>query len=176
METPDTHTLRIHLKTPNALFPQNVAESVTVIVSRQVSEAAGDLTTRMIGTGPCVLKEHTRKVRIVLQRNPDYFDTGRPYVDEYVILSAPDSATRAAAFRTGQSDFLPLQSPSEVEAIRNTNPAAVVQALTPSITPFGLELAQDKPPFNDLRVRRALSMAIDRQRQVDTVYEGHGIV
>src|SRR6059036_149505 len=176
METPDTHTLRIHLKAPNALFPQNVAESVTVIFSREVLEEDGDLKKRLIGTGPYVLKEHTRKVRVVLQRNPDYFDAGRPYVDEYVILSAPDSATRTAAFRTGQSDFLPLQSPSEVEAVRKTNPAAVVQALTPSITPFGLALAQDKPPLNDVRVRRALSMAIDRQKQVDTVYEGHGIV
>ena len=123
METPDTHTLRVHLKTPNALFPQNVAEPVAVIFSREVLEEDGDLKKRLIGTGPYILKEHTRKVRIVLQRNPDYFDTGRPYVDEYVILSTPDSATRTAAFRTGQSDFLPLQSPSEVEAVRKTNPA-----------------------------------------------------
>ena len=176
METPDSHTLRVYLRTPNALFPQNVAEPVALIFSREVLEEDGDLKKRLIGTGPFILKEHTRKVRIVLQRNPDYFDTGRPYVDEYVILSAPDSATRAAAFRTGQSDFLPLQSPSEVEAIRKTHPAAVVQALTPSITPFGLALAQDKPPFDDVRVRRALSMAIDRQKQVDTVFEGYGIV
>src|SRR3989454_3654045 len=175
METPDTHTLRIHLKTPNTLFPQNVAEPVAVIFSREVLEEDGDLKKRLIGTGPFILKEHTRKVRIVLQRNPDYFDPGRPYVDEYVILSAPDSATRMAAFRTGQSDFLPLQSPSEVEAVRKTNPSALVQALTPSITPFGLALAQDRPPFNDVRVRRALSMAIDRQKQVDTVFETHGI-
>ena len=176
METPDAHTLRVHLRTPNALFPQNVAEPVTVIFPREVLEEDGDLKKRLIGTGPYILKEHTRKVRVVLQRNPDYFDAGRPYVDEYVILSAPDSATRTAAFRTGQSDFLPLQSPSEVEAVRKTNPTAVVQALTPSITPFGLALAQDRPPFNDLRVRRALSMAIDRQTQLDTVFEGHGIV
>jgi peptide/nickel transport system substrate-binding protein len=176
METPDTHTLRVHLKTPNALFAQNVAEPVAVIFAREVLEEDGDLKKRLIGTGPYILKEHTRKVRLVLQRNPDYFDAGRPYVDEYVILSAPDSATRTAAFRTGQSDFLPLQSPSEVEAVRKTNPTAVVQTLTPSITPFGLALAQDRPPFNDVRVRRALSMAIDRQKQVDTVYEGHGLV
>src|SRR5437870_11526634 len=176
MKTPDQHTLRVHLKTPNALSPQNVAEPVVVIFPREVLEEDGDLKKRQIGTGPYILKEHTRKVRVVLQRNPDYFDAGRPYVDEYVILSAPDSATRTAAFRTGQSDFLPLQSPSEVETVRKTNPTAVVQTLTPAITPFGLALAQDKSPFNDVRVRRALSMAIDRQQQVETVHEGHGIV
>src|SRR6266508_3949194 len=176
METPDKYTLRVHLHTANVLFPQNLAESVTVIFSREVLEEDGDLKKRLIGTGPYILKEHTRKVRVVLQRNPDYFDTGRPYVDEYIILSAPDSATRAAAFRTGQSDFLPLQSPSEVEAVRKTNPTALVQTLTPAITPFGLALAQDRPPFNDVRVRRALSLAVDRDKQVDTLYEGHAIL
>ena len=176
METPDTHTLRVHLKTPNVLFAQNVAEPVAIIFPREVLEEDGDLKKRMIGTGPYILKEHTRKVRVVLQRNPDYYDKGRPYVDEYVILSTPDSATRMAAFRTGQSDFLPVFSPSEVEAVRKTNPTALVQALTPSMTPFGLALAQDRPPFNDVRVRRALSMAVDRQKQVDTVFEGAGIL
>src|SRR2546425_3058026 len=176
IEAPDKYTLRVHLHTPNVLFPQNVAESVTVIFPREVLEEDGDLKKRLIGTGPYILREHTRKVRVVLQRNPDYWDKSRPYVDEYVILSAPDMATRKAAFRTGQSDFLPVFSPSEVEAVRKTNPSALVQALTPSITPFGLALAQDRPPFNDVRVRRALSMAIDRQKQVDTVFEGHGIV
>jgi peptide/nickel transport system substrate-binding protein len=176
METPDAHTLRVHLKTPNALFPQNVAEPVAVIFSREVLEEDGDLKKRLIGTGPYILKEHTRKVRVVLQRNPDYFDAGRPYVDEYVILSTPDSATRTAAFRTGQSDSLAVQSLSEVEAVRKTNPSAVVQAVPFTLTPFGLALAQDRPPFNDVRVRRAVSMAIDRQKQVDTVFEGHGLL
>ena len=176
METPDAYTLRIHLKTPNTLFGQNVAESVAIIFAREVLEEDGDLKKRLIGTGPYILKEHTRKVRVVLQRNPDYFDKGRPYVDDYVILSTPDSATRMAAFRTGQSDFLAVQSPSEVEAVRKTNPNTLVQALPQTLSAFGVALAQDRPPFNDLRVRRAVSMAIDRQKQVDTVFEGHGIV
>src|SRR5438093_9035984 len=175
IETPDKHTLRVHLHTPNVLFPQNVAESVTVIFSREILEEDGDLKKRMIGTGPYVLKEHTRKVRVVLQRNPDYYDKGRPYVDECIILSTPDAATRLAAFRTGQSDILQVSSLSEVEVARKTNPAAIVQEYKNVLAPFGLALAQDKPPFNDLRVRRAISMAIDRQKQVDTVYEGHGI-
>jgi len=175
IETPDKHTVRIHLKTPNALFPYNVAEPVTVIFSREVLEEDGDLKKRIIGTGPYILKEHTRKVRIVLARNPDYWDSGRPYVDQYTILSTPDSATRLAAFRTGQSDILWVASLSEAETVRRTNPGAVVQAYKNVLAPFGVALAQDRPPFNDVRVRRAISMAIDRQKQVDTLFEGHGI-
>jgi len=175
METPDKYTLRIHLKTPNVLFAHNLAEPIAVIFSREVLEEDGDLKKRMIGTGPFLLKEHTRKVRLVLARNPDYFDKGRPYLDEYTILSTPDAATRLAAFRSGQSDIIWQASPSEVETVRKTNPAAVIQAYANTLAPFGLALAQDRPPFSDVKVRRAISMAIDRQKQVDTVYEGHGI-
>jgi peptide/nickel transport system substrate-binding protein len=175
MDTPDKHTLRIHLKTPNTLFPYNLAEPIAVIWPREVLEEDGDLKKRMIGTGPFILKEHTRKVRVVLARNPDYYDSGRPYVDQYTILSTPDDATRVAAFRTGQSDIIWRASVSDAEAIRKTMPAAVVQAYHNTLAPFGVALAQDRPPFNDVRVRRAISMAIDRQKQVDTVFEGHGI-
>ena len=175
-ETPDKYTVRVHLKTPNVFFPQNLAEPVAVMFAREVLEQDGDLKKRLIGTGPYTLKEHTRKVRVVLQRNPDYYDKGRPYFDEYVILSTPDAATRQAAFRTGQANFIHVTSPSEADIIRKTNPDTVVQSFHNTLAPFGLALAQDRPPFNDVRVRRALAMAIDRQKMVDTVLEGHGII
>ncbi|MFI5373627.1 MAG: ABC transporter substrate-binding protein [Candidatus Rokuibacteriota bacterium] len=128
IETPDKYTVRIHLKTPNVFFAHNLAEPITILFAREVLEQDGDLKKHLIGTGPYILKEHTRKVRVVLQRNPDYFDKGRPYFDEYVILSTPDAATRMAAFRTGQSDIIWLASPSEVETVRKTNPSALVQS------------------------------------------------
>ena len=177
METPDPHTLRVHLKTPNTLFPRTSRSRSTVIFSREVLEEDGDLKKRLIGTGPYILKEHTRKVRLVLQRNPDYFDTGRPYVDEYVILSTPDAATRLAAFRTGASDMTAVH-----RRVR------------------GGGGAQDEPRHRRAGARRARwrrsgwrwrrtgrrsttcgcaapsRLAIDRQKQVDTVFEGHGIL
>jgi len=61
----------------------------------KVLEEDGDLQKRMIGTGPFILKEHDRKVKVVLTRNPDYFDKGYPYINEYRILSTPDAATRS---------------------------------------------------------------------------------
>jgi peptide/nickel transport system substrate-binding protein len=176
METPDKYTIRIHLKTPNTMFPENLAEPVAVIFSREVLEEDGDLKKRMIGTGPFTLKENTRKVKVVLARNPDYFEKGFPYVNEYHILSTPDAATRLAAFRTGQSDILVLHNLDDVEALRKTTPTAVVLETTSTLSPFGVALSQDKPPFNDVRVRRAMSMAIDRQKQVDSLFNGHGIL
>jgi ABC-type transport system substrate-binding protein len=176
METPDKHTLRIHLKSPNHLFVQNLAEPIAVVFSKEVLEEDGDLKKRMIGTGPYIMKEHTRKVKVVLQKNPDYFDAGRPYVDQYTILSTPDAATRLAAFRTGQSDILWVASPSEVEIVRKTTPNIQVHKYHDTLAPFGVALAQDRPPFNDVRVRRAISMAIDRPKQLATVFEGSGIL
>jgi peptide/nickel transport system substrate-binding protein len=176
METPDKQTLRIHLKSPNTLFPHNLAEPVAVVFPREVLEEDGDLKKRMIGTGPFIMKEHTRKVRVVLQKNPDYWDSGKPFIDQYTILSTPDDATRVAAFRSGQSDIIWRASISDTDAIRKSNPQAQVHAFHNTLAPFGLALAQDRPPFNDVRVRRAISMAIDRQKQVNTVFEGHGIL
>src|SRR4029450_3875542 len=155
METPDKHTLRVYLNTPNVLFPQNLAEPVTVIFAREVLEEDGDLKKRLIGTGPYVLKEHTRKVRVVLARNPDYFDKGRQYLDEYVILSTPDPATRLAAFRTGQSDILWVASLSEAETVRKTNSAAVVQGIKSVLATFGVGVAAGRPAFRDGRGGRA---------------------
>jgi len=176
METPDKYTVRFHLNMPNVMFPQCLAEAVAVLFPREVLEEDGDLKKRMIGTGPFMIKEYSRKVRFVLSRNPDYFDKGRPYVDEYIVLSTPDAATRTAAFRTGQSDIHWVASVGDADTVKKTNPNAVVEEYRNLQTPFGLALAQDKPPFNDVRVRRAISMAIDRQKQVDTVYERHGFL
>jgi hypothetical protein len=72
----------------------------------------------------------------MLTRNPDYFDKGYPYINECRILSTPDATTHLAAFRTGQSDILVLQSLSDVETLRKTNSTAVVEELANVLAPL----------------------------------------
>src|SRR5204862_6501612 len=67
-------------------------------------------------------------------------------------------------------------SPSAGQLIRKANPHTLVRAYHTPLAPLGVALAQDRPPFNDLRVRRAISLAIARQKMVDTVFEGHRIL
>jgi hypothetical protein len=85
---------------------------------------------------------------VVLTHNPDYFDKGYPYINECRILSTPDATTHLAAFRTGQSDILVLQSLADVETLRKTNSTAVVEEVANVLAPFGLDRADrhDEPP------------------------------
>src|SRR5690606_21969850 len=178
IETPDPYTVRFLLKEPFTQFLDTLAAPIAVVFPREVLEEDGDLKRRMIGTGPFMLKEHVRKVRVVLARHPDYFVKGQPYLDEYRILSAPDQATRVAAFRTGQNDVLfRINSFSDLDPILRTNPTIIIQDMDTPKTPFGLAVNHTDPksPFHDIRVRRAISMAVDRQRQIDTLFEGRGI-
>ncbi len=98
-----------------------MAEPITVIFPREVLEEDGDLKKRLIGTGPLILKEHTRKVRVVLARKPDYFDKGRPSRRAHDPLD-PGCLDTPGGVRTGQNDILWLASPGEVETVRKTNP------------------------------------------------------
>ena len=111
-------------------------------------------------------------MRIVLARNPDYWDKGRPYIDEYTILSTPDAATRARRVPHGpERHSSGWPSPSEVETVRKTQSRrGRAGAHANTLAPFGLALAQDKPPFNDLRVRRA---HLDGHRPAEA--GGHGV-
>ena len=176
METPDPlHHYAFISRPPTRCSPRMSRKRWRSFLRVRCWKRTAISKKRLIGTGPYILKENERKVKMVLTRNPEYFERGFPYVDEYRILSTPDAATRLAAFRTGQSDILGLQSLEDVAALRKTNPQAVVQETATVLTTFGLALRLEKPPFNDVRVRRAMSMAIDRQKQIDTIYGGHAM-
>ena len=170
----DKYTVQFTTKTPYAPFLTGVADADTEIVAKDVVDKFGDLKSAeaVIGHGPFILKEHRRGTGFFYVKNPDYFVKGQPYLDELRILILPDSSTRVASLRSGQVDVLRGIEADMTKSLKQTNPELV---LTEYLKAGGrLIFRNDQPPFNDKRLRQAVSMAIDRQAWVDSLYMGRG--
>ena len=132
--------------------------------------------TRCVGTGPFRLKEWKRGEYVDYVRNPDYFVKDRPYLDGIRYLVVTERSTRTAALQAGRAD---VASPGDggpqiAEQLRGAVPGMV-------ITRVGINFADHllfnhtKPPFNDVRMRRALSLGMDRAGFVQAVLQGGGL-
>jgi len=135
-----------------------------------------------IGTGPFMVqqgKDYEYKVGITFQRNPDYWVSDAqgnrfPYVDRYAIFVMPDATARLTAFRTGKIDLgASVINATELRALMRTNPTTLVQErrLSHSAPGVGVGMRLDKAPFTDVRVRRAMALAIDYETIAQTVFQ-----
>jgi peptide/nickel transport system substrate-binding protein len=166
-------TVTVKLKEPYAAFLNQVAAAYTRIAPKQVIESKGDMKQTIVGTGPFKLKEYRRGQRMVLVRNPDYFEPGIPYVDSVEIAIMPDSSTQLAAFASRRIDIVTPANYAQAETLKSVNPNTVLQEYT-EMALQGIGCNARRKPFDDVRVRQALCYAIDQQKIIDTVYQGHG--
>jgi len=182
VETPDEHTAVFRLARPYSPLLQrlDVVEASIIPRHRYAGQdlLRGEPTRRPIGTGPFRFVSYATADRLVLERNPDYFRTGLPRVDRLVFRILPAPATAVAALERGEVDFVSNVPGPDIERLRRTPGIAVV----PSTGGSGGSVCQDvlipnlaRPPFADVRVRRAFAHAIDRQFIVDRVYFGQGL-
>ena len=179
IEAVDRYTVRVTLKEPYAPFLNHLANSTyTAILPREVEQKFGDFSRpeAVIGTGPFVLKSYDKGVRLVFERNPDYHVKGLPYLDGVVIEITPDAATRLSLLRANKVDFghqWAWASVEEGRALQKTNPE-IPLSLTPAIGQGMIYFRTDQPPFNDVRVRRAISLAIERKAWNEALLFGEG--
>jgi peptide/nickel transport system substrate-binding protein len=177
----DRHTVKITLKEPYAPFLNHLANpSFCAILPKEAEDKFKDFNhpDAVIGTGPFVLKSYEKGVRVVFEKNPDYFMKGFPYLDGVTIDITPDAAARLAVLRAGKAELPHIWgwiSPEEARTLKQTNPE---MAVTPYrvIGQGFIYLRTDQPPFNDVRVRRAVSLAIDRKAWNDALLFGEGCV
>ena len=130
------------------------------------------LTTAPSGTGPFKFVSFTPGDKIVLVKNEDYFLPGLPKVDGVEFLIMPENAARMAALERGEVHVLWRLPVESVKAAR-ANPDFVIDMLT-TATWDGLIMRNDQPPFNDVRVRRAVQLAIDKKQIIDVSVFGFG--
>ncbi len=173
IETPDDSTVVIHLSAPFGAFMSTIASAWAAIVPQEEVEANGDLQQVMVGTGPFMLEEYVEETRTVLKANPDYFE-GAPLIDGITYLIIPDEAARIAALRTGEIHMTGLSDAASAGLAARSEGVSVKSQQTTDYYLLGLNNARE--PFNDVRVRQAMSLAIDRQAVVDSVFFGEGLV
>jgi peptide/nickel transport system substrate-binding protein len=138
---------------------------------------AADLRTKCVGTGPFMLKEYRPGEVIEMVRNPSYFIQDRPYLDGIRFVIIRERGTRVAALQAGRLDVTMPQEGSKTaaEQLKRAVPSMLVVEASQNIND-NILVNFNRPPFNDARVRRAISLAIERQGYVQAVRQGGGAV
>jgi peptide/nickel transport system substrate-binding protein len=183
IETPDAHTLKLHFKKPypflRVAFTGSTGRAATILNPKAVQERGKAYGRNPVGTGPFKFVEWKEGDHILLERNPNYWETdaagGRlPYLDKVLIKIIVEPSTLVAALKTGEVDLINYASPQFMADLRKDPQLTALSAVGGNWVCLHLNLA--KEPFNDKALRRAVSFAIDRKELLDKVDFGEGIV
>ncbi|HEX7040729.1 MAG TPA: ABC transporter substrate-binding protein [Trueperaceae bacterium] len=177
IQAPDDSTVVMTLSEPFSPLLSKLAASLNVIVSEDVVKANGDLQNVVVGTGPFRFVEYVPQTRLVLERNPDYWgadESGNqlPYLDGIVFQFYPDPTARTTAIQTGNADFIEYVPSADVEVLQADPNVEVVGGLSANFRSIYFNV--ERPPFDDVNVRRAIAYAIDEQAIVDLALFGTG--
>jgi len=180
VEVVDRYTVKFLLKEPYVWLVDTLAYPwSTWIMAPEVTQQYGDFKKpeTVIGTGPFMLERYEPNVKVIFKRHPEYYRQDQPHIDGVEWLIVPDESTGLAMYRTGQIDVGPGQNHSvrqqDLDSVKKSNPNLMYQDIL-SIVPGVVFMRVDMAPFNDVRVRRAISHAIDRQASIDAIF-GRGL-
>lgn len=164
----DPYTVRVRLKTPDATFLTNLAIGSMAIVSpKAIARWGVDVARHPVGTGPFKFVKWVEGERIVLEANKDYWG-GRPYLDKLIFKPVPENAVRLLELEVGEVQAMDGINPDDVERVE-TNPELRLLS-QPGMNVGYLALNNLKKPFDDVRVRRAIAMAIDKKALVKAFF------
>jgi peptide/nickel transport system substrate-binding protein len=166
-------TVRFTLSSPYADLPVALCHANARIVSAETLK--GPLTaldTKANGTGPFKQETYDSARMLRLVKNPSYYQAGKPYLDAVEMYLFPDLAAESASFLSGAMDAMHEVQQADFKRI-STAPGVVGQRV-PSGRFVNIVMRQDQKPFDDVRVRRAMALAVDRPTLVDIVLEGYG--
>ncbi|WP_248923988.1 ABC transporter substrate-binding protein [Paenibacillus hamazuiensis] len=178
-EVIDDYTVQVNLKSPYSAFLSSLSQAFLGIVSPAAVQKYGEQVDKNpVGTGPFKFVNWTENASIALERNPDYqwgpplaSHAGPAYVDKLTFKIIPEEATRIGSVQSGQVLAAETVPPQNIVSLKNDPNLALLEAESTGI-PFTLMLNQDHAPWNELKARRAVQLAIDVDTIVKTLYLG----
>jgi peptide/nickel transport system substrate-binding protein len=181
IETPDDYTVIFKLDNPAPYLIRALSGYESPIVPKHLFEGSdirnNPQANSPIGTGPFKFVEWQKGQYIRLDRNENYWKEGHPYLDRIVARFIPDAATRTAAIESQEAQFAAFGAVPNVDVVRlrELDYLDVTTEGYSMINPMMLfELDVTKPPFDNKRVRQAVSYALDRQFIIDNIWFGYG--
>lgn len=171
VEATDERTVTFTMKESYGPFLATLSSNYAAILPNAPDT---DFQNEMIGTGAFMMESYTQDTETVLAAFPDYWRDDQPKLASIQYRILPDESARVAAIRTGEIHLTSLVDPVSIDTVRASEDVAVIEHDTTDYYLLGLNCAE--APFDDVRVRQALSMAIDREAIIDSVFFGAGQV
>ncbi len=171
-------TVKITLNKPEAPFLSDLAMQYAGVQSKEYADVmlkAGTpekIDQEPVGTGPFYLVQYQKDAIIRYKAFPEYWG-GKAKIDDLIFAITPDASVRWAKLQKGECHVMPYPNPADVEAMRKDPKITVLEQ--PGLNVGYLAYNTTKKPFDDVRVRKAVNMAIDKKGIVDAVYLGSGI-
>jgi peptide/nickel transport system substrate-binding protein len=167
----DNRTVQVPFTTPYASFLDQLAYWYYLYI---IPDGFNPDTQKPDGTGPFAYQSFTENQRSVFTRNPNFWQSGLPYVDEVTVIDFPDNTSLQDALTTGVIDAAGAFDGPQLAALGAASGVKTVASHTGAITPFTMRV--DQPPFNDVKVRQALRYLVDRPQLIDSALDGYGVV
>jgi peptide/nickel transport system substrate-binding protein len=165
----DTHTVQVPMTSPYGSFLDQLAYWYYLYIV-----PTGFNPSKPNGTGPFKYQSFTPGQRSVFARNPNYWKSGLPYVDSVTIIDFSDSASLQNALVTGVIHGAGALEGPQIAALASSTNLRTVKSKTGAITPFTMRV--DQAPFNDVNVRQAMRLLVDRHQLINSALDGNGVV
>lgn len=172
IEALDETTVRFNLKRPSPSFLSSMANGWMLVMPKHILEVKGNMKNDMIGTGPFKLQAYNRGSSVELVRNPNYHVQGLPYLDGVTAYIIPDSATTWSYLQTGQIQWFVSIQGQDAGAYKTGGNVVVQEA--PATSFIGAVFNTKVAPFDNIKLRKAMCLAIDRNAGLQITYNGQG--
>jgi peptide/nickel transport system substrate-binding protein len=166
----DSHTVRVKLTAPTASFVEQLAAAEFDLLIAP----AGFNPAQPNGTGPFVYQSFTPGQRSVFTRHKHYWQHGLPYVDTLTLIDFADTVSLQNALTSGQIHAAGTLDPTQIRALAGASGIDAVVSRSGSMVPFTMRV--DRPPFNDVRVRQAMRLLVDRPQMIESALDGYARV